>query len=108
MTRGVCLYDRRVYPCDMVHPVVNQSRGVQGYLAHKKQPPPLRPPKGHRYFPTVGSWGNTVSYDRGTPVHFAIDPRGVVRATWGVYPRLQCVCLCHERCVSMSQGGLST
>ena len=30
-------------------------RTVQGYLAHKKQPPPLGPPQGPRYSPTVGS-----------------------------------------------------
>ena len=28
---------------------------VQGYLAHKKQPPPLGPPCDLRYSPTVGS-----------------------------------------------------
>ena len=28
---------------------------VQGYLAHKKQPPPLGPPYDPRYSPTVGS-----------------------------------------------------
>ena len=28
---------------------------LQGYLAHKKQPPPLRPPQGPRHNPTVGS-----------------------------------------------------
>ena len=29
---------------------------LQGYLAHKKQRPPLGPPKGPRHSPTVGSW----------------------------------------------------
>ena len=45
------------------------SRGqqVQGYLAHKKQPPPLGPPYDLGYSPTVGSWEGGVSYERGTP-----------------------------------------
>ena len=29
--------------------------GLQGYLAHKKQPPPLGTPQGHRLRPTAGS-----------------------------------------------------
>ena len=29
--------------------------GLQGYLAHQKQPPPLEPPEGPRHSPTVGS-----------------------------------------------------
>ena len=41
---------------------------VQGYLAHKKPPPPLGPPKQPRHGPTVGSYGVGVSYERGTPV----------------------------------------
>jgi len=31
------------------------SYHLQGCLAHKKQPPPLGPPKDPRYSPTVGS-----------------------------------------------------
>ena len=42
--------------------------GLQGYLAHKKQPPPLGPPQDPRYGPTVGSQGGPVSHVRGTPV----------------------------------------
>ena len=41
---------------------------IQGYLAHKKPPPHLGPPKEPRHGPTVGSYGETVSYERGTPV----------------------------------------
>ena len=41
---------------------------LQGYLAHKKHPPSLRPPYGPRDRPTVGSYGGDVSYERGTPV----------------------------------------
>jgi len=44
------------------------SWALQGYLAHKKQPPPLGPPQGPGHFVTTGSWGGTVSYDRGIPV----------------------------------------
>ena len=47
-----------------------ESQGVQGYLAHKKQPPPPGPPKGPRYNPTVGSLEGGVSYERGTHVGF--------------------------------------
>jgi len=43
--------------------------GLQGHLAHKKQPPPPGPPYGHRHSPTVGSQGGAVSYERDTPVH---------------------------------------
>ena len=40
---------------------------VQGYLAHKKQPPPPGPPQGPRHTRTVWSCGRLVSYERGTP-----------------------------------------
>ena len=46
----------------------NQLECIQGYLAHKKQPPPLRPPLDLTTRPTVGSYGGAVSYERGTPV----------------------------------------
>ena len=32
-----------------------KSYGIQGYLAHKKQPPPLGPPYDPRHRATVGS-----------------------------------------------------
>ena len=38
---------------------------VQGYLAHKKQPPLLGPLYDPRYSPTVGSQEEGVSYERG-------------------------------------------
>ena len=41
---------------------------VQGYLAHKKSPTPLGPPKDPAHMPTVGSYGVAFSYQRGTPV----------------------------------------
>ena len=49
---------------------VSYERGmpVQGYLAHKKQPPSLGPPKDPRYSPTVGFYGGGGSYERDTPV----------------------------------------
>jgi len=56
---------------------------VQGYLAHKKTPPPLGPPKGPRHSPTVGSYGEAFSYERGTPValpHSASD--GQINMGW--------------------------
>jgi len=40
---------------------------VQGYLAHKKQPPPLGLPEGPRHKSAEGSWRGAVSYGRGTP-----------------------------------------
>ena len=42
---------------------------VQGYLAHKKPPPPQGPPEGPRHKLNVGCEGGAVSYERGTPVH---------------------------------------
>ena len=42
--------------------------GVQGYTAHKKQPPLLGIPKDPRHRATVGSYGEAFSYKRGTPV----------------------------------------
>ena len=41
--------------------------GVPGYLAHIKTPPP---PDHYRtrQRPTLGSWGEALSYERGTPV----------------------------------------
>ena len=47
--------------CQMCHLVTPLVREVQGYLAHKKQPPPLGPPQGPRHSPTVGSQGGAVS-----------------------------------------------
>jgi hypothetical protein len=43
-------------------------RVSQGYLAHKKLPPPLGPPYDPRYSRTVGSLEGGVSHERGTPV----------------------------------------
>ena len=40
---------------------------LQGYLAHKKQPPPLGPPWDPRYSPHVGTSEGAVSYEQGTP-----------------------------------------
>jgi len=60
-------------------------RPVQRRLAHKKAPSSLGPPQGprHRHRPTVGSWGEVFSYERGTPVrakwHSAwIDPEASI------------------------------
>ena len=36
---------------------------IQGYLAHKKQPPPLGPPYDLRNSPTLGSYEGGVSYE---------------------------------------------
>ena len=44
-----------------------QPQTLQGYLAQKKQLPPLGPSQGHRHSPTLGSKGGVVSYERGTP-----------------------------------------
>jgi len=43
-----------------------------GYLAHKKQPPPLGRHRTLGNIPTVGSEGGAVSYDRGTQVELSI------------------------------------
>ena len=43
--------------------------GLQGYLAHKKQPPSLGPPYGPRHSPTVGFKEGVVYHARGTPVN---------------------------------------
>ena len=45
-----------------------RAHHVPGYLAHKKQPPPLGPPYDPMYSPTAGSYEGGVSYERGTPV----------------------------------------
>jgi len=46
--------------------------GVQGYLAHKRPPPPLGPPYVPRHRPTVGSQGGAVTCKRGHPVGFRV------------------------------------
>ena len=51
---------------------------VQGYLAHKKLRPPLGSPQGPGHSPTVGSWEENVSYERGTPVEGAFSARGAL------------------------------
>ena len=57
---------------------LNTNSCLQGYLAHKKPPPPLGPPEGPRHKPTVGCYGRAVSYERGTPASFSPNrfPRG--------------------------------
>jgi len=77
-------------------------RAVQGYLAHKKQPPPLGPPYVPRHSPSVGSQGGAVSYERGTPVSPA--PERTVFRTNSAYSfphptRTVCVCVCVCVCV---------
>ena len=42
-------------------------RTLQGYLAQKRQPPPLGPPQGTRHSRAVGSYGGAFSYERSTP-----------------------------------------
>ena len=41
---------------------------VHGYLTHKKTTPPIGPPWDYRHASTVGSYGETLSCERGTPV----------------------------------------
>ena len=41
---------------------------LQGYLAHKKQPPSLGPPYGPRHIPAVGPEGGAVIHERGTSI----------------------------------------
>ena len=47
--------------------------GLEGYLARKKQPPPLGPPQGPGRSPTVGSQVAAVFNERGTPVSLCAD-----------------------------------
>jgi hypothetical protein len=75
----VCAYFRvtPVVSCPRVTCLARPSRkgysrirthlALQGYLAHKKHPPPLGPPQGPRRSPTVGSCGGAVSYEQGIP-----------------------------------------
>ena len=51
-----------------VYGLRKKSFSVQGYLAHKKEPPPLGPPYDPRYRPTEGSQGGAFSYEEGVPV----------------------------------------
>ena len=60
---------------------IDSGLRVQGYLAHKKQPPLLGPPWDPRYSPTVGSWWIAVSYERGTPV---VASRGIPATVRGL------------------------
>ena len=48
--------------------VVKPNASLQGYLAHKKQPPPSGPPWSLRHSPTVESYRGALSYARSTPV----------------------------------------
>ena len=60
------------------------EQGLQGYFAHKKQPPSLGPPQDPKYSPAVGSWEGGVSHGRGIPVGFGA-PRSS-HQPW-LYPR---------------------
>jgi hypothetical protein len=53
---------------------------LQGYLAHKKPPPPQGPPQGSRRRPSVGSWGEAVSSEQGSPV--CSEEEGERGTTW--------------------------
>ena len=55
---------------------------IQGYLAHKKPPPPLGPPQGPRQRPSVGSYGVAFSDERVTPVHHAMSRVEITIATF--------------------------
>jgi len=56
------------------------QRALQGFLAHKKTPPPLGPPEAHRYRANVGtSRGGAISYERGTPVNAPAEVRLPIR-----------------------------
>ena len=44
------------------------ARGVQGYRAHKKDPPPRSLQQDCTLGPMVALGGGAVSYERGTPV----------------------------------------
>ena len=61
-----------LYETTPLHASLRHTTGVQGYLTHEKQPPPLGPPPGPRNFPPVGPEGATVSYGRGNPVALSI------------------------------------
>ena len=71
---------------------------VQGYLAHKKTPPPRILQFDYALGPVVVLWRGAVSYERGTPAAHLTPPHGApgwyprsspssIRATTGV-PRL--------------------
>ena len=47
---------------DCFVPHTRMPTGIQRYLAPKKPPTPLGPPKDRRRRPTVGSWGGAFSY----------------------------------------------
>ena len=47
--------------------------GLQGYFVHKQQPPPPSPPQGPRLIPFVGSKGEAISCERGTPVGYLVS-----------------------------------
>ena len=49
----------------------NERFSVQGYLAHKKQPPLLGPPWGPGHIPTAGIYAQAVSDEQDTPVSIA-------------------------------------
>ena len=49
------------------------ERPLQGFLAHKKLPPPRTLQYGYAYGPMVVLGGGAVSYERGTPVAASAD-----------------------------------
>ena len=52
----------------IVAPGTPPLKRLQGYLTHKKPPPPQGPPWEPMHGPAVGSYGEGGSYKRGTPV----------------------------------------
>ena len=69
----------------MVQEVLDRRRGTYRGTS-QKQPRPLRPPYGPRRRPTVGSYGETVSYERGTPVKRGQSPHSPLFPQGDFYP----------------------
>ena len=63
-----------------LHAFENDSRTLQGYLAHKKTPTPLGPPWDPRHGATIGFYEKAFSYERGTPVHAVEQDRSTLHA----------------------------
>jgi len=60
--------DRKGYVDESVGELTSTKRALQGYLAHKKHPPPRTLQWDYTYGPIAVLGGGAVSYERGTPV----------------------------------------
>ena len=69
-----------------------QTPALQGYLSHKKHPPPRTLQKDYTEGPMVVLGGQAISHEQGTPVMFGVS---------GFALEIRIQCLWREKCFAV-------